>query len=114
MDACSNESVTMNARVLRVCCDHLLVCDLAGYVRKYWCILQKPRCFRVGETVCIEHSGGMTMSIPHRSVPFVSTASTADYTLSNVSSNCPLGAVCFFLHALQLLQWRAMIFFLFR
>lgn len=63
MDACSNESVIINARVLRVCRDHLLVCDLDG-CQEVLVHTPKACCFRVGETVCIEHSGAMTMSIP--------------------------------------------------
>lgn len=57
------ETVTMKARVLRVCRCELLVCDL--------CTCQEVRVhtrhachFSVGDTVCIEYNGIMTLSLP--------------------------------------------------
>ena len=43
---------TLKAKILRVCCCDLLVCDV--------CTCQEI----LGECVCIEYSGAMTMSIP--------------------------------------------------
>ena len=57
---------TMTAKILRVCCCDLLVCDTCTCQEV---LVHTPRacCFSVGECVCIEYSGAMTMSIPpHR------------------------------------------------
>lgn len=58
-----NEPVTMKACILRVCCCELLVCDLctSQEVRVH---TDKACCFQVGQRVCIEYNGAMTMSIP--------------------------------------------------
>lgn len=57
------ETVTMNARILRVCCCELLVCDLCGCQEVL--VHTNDACrFCVGQCVCIEYSGAMTMSIP--------------------------------------------------
>lgn len=57
------ESVTLNARVLRVCRCELLVCDLCGCQEVL--VHTSDACrFRVGQCVSITYSGAMTMSIP--------------------------------------------------
>ena len=58
-----HEPVTLKAKVLRVCCCHLLVCDLCTH-QEIHVHTPKAGCFRVGDHVCIEYSGAMTMSIP--------------------------------------------------
>jgi len=57
------EPVTMRARVLRVCPCELLVCDLCD-CQEVLVHTNNACCFRVGQCVCIEHSGAMTMSCP--------------------------------------------------
>lgn len=57
------QSVTMNARVLRVCCCELLVCDLCT-CQEVVVHTDNACCFRPGQCVCIEYDGAMTMSIP--------------------------------------------------
>lgn len=54
---------TLKAKILRVCCCDLLVCDVCTCQE---ILVHTPRacCFSVGECVCIEYSGAMTMSIP--------------------------------------------------
>lgn len=57
------ESVTLNARVLRVCCCELLVRDLCGCQEVL--VHTSSACrFRPGQCVSITYSGAMTMSIP--------------------------------------------------
>lgn len=60
---CGRESVTMNARVLRVNCCDLLVCDLCT-CQEVLVHTNDACCFRPGQCVRIEYSGAMTMSIP--------------------------------------------------
>ena len=57
------EPVIMKARILRVNCCDLLVCDLCGCQEV---LVHTPEacCFCAGECVCIEYSGAMTKSIP--------------------------------------------------
>lgn len=63
MEASPSKTVTMEACILRVCCCDLLVCDLN--TSQQVLVHTSDACrFRVGEKVCIEHSGAMTMSIP--------------------------------------------------
>ncbi len=57
------EPVTMKARVLRVGCCELLVCDLCG-CQEVLVHTDNACCFQVGQCVCITYSGAMTMSIP--------------------------------------------------
>jgi len=58
-----HDHVTMKARVLQVCCCHLLVCDLCTGQRV--CVhTDQACCFAAGDCVCIHYSGAMTMSIP--------------------------------------------------
>lgn len=57
------QSVTMNARVLRVCCCELLVCDLCT-CQEVLVHTNNARCFRTGQCVCITYNGAMTMSVP--------------------------------------------------
>lgn len=57
------QSVTMNARVLRVCCCELLVCDLCT-CQEVVVHTDNACCFRPGQCVCITYGGAMTMSIP--------------------------------------------------
>ena len=54
---------TLKAKILRVCCCDLRVCDVCTCQE---ILVHTPRacCFSVGECVCIEYSGAMTMSIP--------------------------------------------------
>lgn len=63
MESTPNQTVTMKACILRVCPCDLLVCDLCASQEV---LVHTPQasCFRVGEKVCIEYSGAMTMSIP--------------------------------------------------
>ncbi|WP_298017405.1 hypothetical protein [uncultured Dysosmobacter sp.] len=63
MESTANQSVTMKACILRVCPCDLLVCDLCTSQEV---LVHTPQacCFRVGQKVCIEYSGAMTMSIP--------------------------------------------------
>lgn len=63
MESVSDEIVTMKACILRVCCCDLLVCDLCTS-QEVLVHTSQACCFRVGEKVCIEYSGAMTMSIP--------------------------------------------------
>ena len=57
------ETVTLKARILRVCRCELLVCDLCG-CQEILVHTDNACCFQVGQCVCIEYSGAMTMSIP--------------------------------------------------
>lgn len=57
------EPVIMKARILRVNCCDLLVCDLCG-CQEVLVHTNNACCFRPGQCVCIEYSGAMTMSIP--------------------------------------------------
>ena len=57
------EPVIMKARILRVNCCDLLVCDLCNG-REVLVHTDKACCFCPGQCVCIEYSGAMTMSIP--------------------------------------------------
>ena len=61
--AAGRSSTTLKAKILRVCCCDLLVCDVCTCQE---ILVHMPRacCFSVGECVCIEYSGAMTMSIP--------------------------------------------------
>lgn len=63
MECTMNETVTMRARILRVCKCELLVCDLCTSQEV---LVHTPDacCWRVGETVCITYNGVMTRSIP--------------------------------------------------
>ena len=53
----------MHAKVLRVECCHLCICDCCACQEV---IVHTPeaRCFCPGDCICIEYSGAMTMSIP--------------------------------------------------
>lgn len=63
MEAPFPEAVTMKARVLRVGRCELLVCDLCTCQEV--CVHTPQAChFSVGQTVCIEYNGIMTMSLP--------------------------------------------------
>ena len=62
-ECAEHEKVMLKAKVLRVCRCHLLVCDLCTH-QEIHVHTPKACCFRVGDCVCIEHSGVMTMSIP--------------------------------------------------
>lgn len=57
------QSVTMNARVLRVCCCEMLVCDLCT-CQEVLVHTSNACCFRPGQCVRITFNGAMTMSIP--------------------------------------------------
>ena len=63
MEMIPQESVTMKACILRVCCCDLLVCDLCTSQQV---LVHTPDacCFRAGERVCITYSGAMTNSLP--------------------------------------------------
>lgn len=76
-----NEPVTMKACILRVCCCELLVCDLctSQEVRVH---TDKACCFQVGQRVCIEYNGAMTMSVP----PQISAICVKP--LNNCGCNC--------------------------
>ena len=63
MEPAPNESVTMKARILRVCRCDLLVCDLCT-AQEVLVHTPKACCFHIGECICIEYSGAMTLSIP--------------------------------------------------
>ena len=54
---------TMHANVLRVERCQLLVCD-CGTRQEVIVHTPAAQCFRLGDCVCIEFSGAMTMSIP--------------------------------------------------
>lgn len=57
------ETVTLNARVLRVCRCELLVCDQCGCQEVL--VHTNDACrFQAGQCVSITYSGAMTMSIP--------------------------------------------------
>lgn len=56
-------STTITATVLQVCCCSLLVCDCCT-CQQILVHTDDACCFRVGDCVCIEFSGAMTMSIP--------------------------------------------------
>lgn len=58
-----NSCVTMIARVLRVECCALLVCDCETR-QEVLVHTDRARCFSCGECVCIRYSGAMTASIP--------------------------------------------------
>ena len=63
MEMIPQESVTMKACILRVCCCDLLVCDL--YTSQQVLVHTSDACcFRAGERVCITYSGAMTNSLP--------------------------------------------------
>ncbi len=63
-DGCPcQEPVTMKACILRVCYCELLVCDLST-CQEVLVHTENACCFQVGQRVCIEYSGAMTMSIP--------------------------------------------------
>ena len=64
-DACQEEqeSVTIEARVLRADCCELLVCCLSTSQR-YLVRSSQARCFRPGQCVAITYSGASTRSIP--------------------------------------------------
>ena len=57
------ESVTMTARVLRVCPCELLVCDMCTSQEV---LVHTPQacCFQKGQRVCITYNGAMTNSLP--------------------------------------------------
>ena len=65
MEMIPQESVTMKACILRVCCCDLLVCDLCTSQQV---LVHTPDacCFRAGERVCITYDGVMTRSQPPR------------------------------------------------
>ena len=63
MESTMNELVTMKACVLRVCRCDLLVCDLSSS-QEVLVHTPKACCFSVGDRVCIEYNGAMTLSIP--------------------------------------------------
>jgi hypothetical protein len=54
---------TIRARVLRVQCDCLLVCDCCA-CRRIVVHAENACCFCPGDLVCIQYSGAMTKSIP--------------------------------------------------
>ena len=58
-----NEPVQLTACIRRVCRCELLVCDLCTSQEV---LVHTPEacCFCVGEHICIEYTGAMTMSIP--------------------------------------------------
>ncbi len=56
-------NTTMNARVLEVGSDFLLVCD-CSMGQKVLVQTPQAQCFCVGERICIEYNGAMTRSIP--------------------------------------------------
>ena len=58
-----SEPVTLNARVLRVCCCELLVCDLCTS-QELLVHTNSACCFCPGQCVCITYDGIATMSIP--------------------------------------------------
>ena len=61
-DACPcGETVTMHARILRVSCCELLVCDLCT-CQEVLVHTDKACCFCVGQQVCIEYSGIKSIS----------------------------------------------------
>lgn len=59
----SQETVTMTAKILRVCPCELLVCDLCASQEV---LVHAPEacCFRPGQRVCITYNGAMTASLP--------------------------------------------------
>ena len=57
------EPVVMKARILRVNCCDLLVCDLST-CQEVLVHTESACCFRPGQCVCVEYDGAMTMSIP--------------------------------------------------
>lgn len=63
MESTANETAVMQAHVLQVCPDELLVCDLCACQQV---LVHTPDacCFRPGERICIEYSGAMTRSLP--------------------------------------------------
>jgi len=63
MNSCMNEPVSIKACVKQVCPCHLVVCDLCNN-QEVLVHTDKACCFRVGDCVCIEYSGAMTMSLP--------------------------------------------------
>ena len=81
-DGCDcNKTVTMNACILRVCCCELLVCDLCT-CQEVLVHTENACCFQVGQRVCIEYNGAMTMSIP----PQISAACVKP--LNHCGCNC--------------------------
>ena len=63
MEMIPQETVTMKARVLKVCPCELLVCDLCTDQKV---LVRTPDacCFRPGQRVCVTYSGAMTHSLP--------------------------------------------------
>ena len=63
MEMIPQETVTMKARVLKVCPCELLVCDLCACQQV---LVRTPEacCFRAGERVCVTYDGAMTRSQP--------------------------------------------------
>ena len=63
MESEARELVSMKARILRVYRCQLLVCDICNSNEV---IVHTPNacCFRVGDCICIEYNGAMTMSLP--------------------------------------------------
>lgn len=59
----SNSPVTMKARVCRVNCCDLLVCDLCTS-QEVTVHTPDACCFSAGDLVCVTYSGAMTMSVP--------------------------------------------------
>ena len=57
------EPVVMNARILRVNCCDLLVCDLCT-CQEVLVHTNNACCFCPGQCVCVQYNGAMTMSIP--------------------------------------------------
>lgn len=53
----------IHARVTQVCCCSLLVCDCCTH-QEVLVHTDEACCFCVGDCLCIEFSGAMTMSIP--------------------------------------------------
>lgn len=63
MESTPTANTTMCATVLRVCRCALCVCD---HATSQEVMVHTPQscCFHVGQQICIEFSGAMTMSIP--------------------------------------------------
>lgn len=60
---CKEGNTTMHATVLRVCPCQLLVCD---HCTSQEVLVHTPNacCFCVGDHVCIEYNGAMSLSLP--------------------------------------------------
>ena len=82
---------TLKAKILRVCCCDLLVCDVCTCQE---ILVHMPRacCFSVGECVCIEYSGAMTMSIP----PQITATD-----IRRVCGCCGVSAALYFIRSLK-------------